>query len=219
MKKALALIACLLSAVCATAVSKPHVVALGKWTTIKWMPDDESKPLDLRIRALYVDGKTKEFTIGGAHEVTDRTFVIQRMFRLNDSSPGEAGNPRWRWQKGGWLLVDRTSGRVQQLNAPEFDPDRSDLSWFRDYAAYCGISDDGQKTFVMVIQLGRRRPLLKKLAAEGSVETCAAPAWRRNPVRVTFETKQDPKLTFAVSSRTVDPILVDPILEDEEERE
>jgi len=40
--------------------------------------------------------------------------------------------------------------------------------------------------------------------AESSREGCPAPVWQRNPVRVTFATKEDPKLTFAVKSRSVD---------------
>ncbi|PYV59704.1 MAG: hypothetical protein DMG98_05065, partial [Acidobacteria bacterium] len=40
--------------------------------------------------------------------------------------------------------------------------------------------------------------------AESSCEGCPAPVWQRNPVRVTFATKADPKLTFAVKSRSVD---------------
>lgn len=186
------------------AASKPHVVALGKWTTIKWEPDNGGGALDIKVRPLFVDGKNKEFTIGPAHDVTDRTFVVQRMFRVNDSLPQESGPTRWRWEKGGWLLVDRVSGRVQQVMLPEFDATQSQASWFRDFAAYCGTSDDGQKTFAVIVQLGRRRPLLRKALAETNHEGCAAPAWQRNPVRVTFDTKSDPKLTFTVSNRAVD---------------
>ena len=72
-----------------------------------------------------MDGKTKEFTLGSAHEITERIFVVQRMFRLNDSLPQETGPARWRWEKGGWLLVDRVSGKVQQIALPEFDPNYS----------------------------------------------------------------------------------------------
>ena len=74
------------------AAPKPHVVVLGKWTSVKWQAgDDEGKPVDVKIRPLYVDGRTKEFTLGPTHDVTDRAFVVQRMFRLNDSLPQDAG--------------------------------------------------------------------------------------------------------------------------------
>ena len=65
------------------AAPKPHVVALGKWTSVKWPAgDDEGKPADVKVRPLYVEGRTKEFTLGPTHEVTERTLVVQRMFRL-----------------------------------------------------------------------------------------------------------------------------------------
>ncbi len=186
------------------AASKPHVVVLGKWTTVKLQADDDNSATEVKVRPLFVDGKTKEFALGVAHEVTERIFVVQRMLRLNDSLPQESGPARWRWEKGGWLLVDRVSGKVQALVLPEFDPNYSQANWFRDYAAYCGTSDDGQKAFATIVQVGKRKPLLRKALAESSREGCPAPVWQRNPMRVTFATKEDPKLTFAVKSRSVD---------------
>ena len=60
------------------------------------------------------------------------------------------------------LLVDRETGRVSQLNLPNFDAFYSLASWYRDYAAYCGVSDDGAKVFAIVAQLGSRKPILKR---------------------------------------------------------
>lgn len=57
-----------------SAVSKPHVVIFGKWTTVKWQTDDDMNLQDMKVRPLFVDGKTKEFTLGSAHEVTERIF-------------------------------------------------------------------------------------------------------------------------------------------------
>jgi len=38
--------------------SKPHVIAFGKWTPIKWYTGPEEKQsLDAKARALFVDGK------------------------------------------------------------------------------------------------------------------------------------------------------------------
>jgi hypothetical protein len=95
---------------------------------------------------------------------------------------------------------------VQQITLPEFDPYYSAVTWFRDHAAYCGVSDDGNKVFAMIVQLGRRKPLLKKFASDAGAETpgCPSPVWQRDPVRVTFEPKGDQKLTFSVRSRAVD---------------
>jgi hypothetical protein len=63
------------------AAPKQHVVAFGKWTTIKWMVgEDERTALDLKIRPLLVDSHRKEFTTGLPHDVTDHTLVVQRVF-------------------------------------------------------------------------------------------------------------------------------------------
>ena len=80
---------------------KPHGVAFGKWTSVKWQAgDDEGKPVDVKIRPLYLDGRTKEFRLGPTHEVTERAFVVQRIFRWNDSLPRDAGPAWWRWERG-----------------------------------------------------------------------------------------------------------------------
>src|SRR5580700_6594642 len=41
----------------------------------------------LKIRALLVDGVLKEWTTGDSHDVTDRSFVVRRVIRLNDALP------------------------------------------------------------------------------------------------------------------------------------
>ena len=190
----------------AIAATKPHVVALGRWTSISLRNEDgESPATTVKIRPLYVDGRTKEFTIGAAHDVTERTFVVQRIYRLNDSLPQQIGPTQWQWQRGGWLLVDRVSGKLQQLALAEFDPEASAANWFRDYAAYCGISDDGQKLFAVIVQIGRRKPLLNKPIGDAH-DACAPPVWERQPVRVTFAHPPDQKVTFSVKSRAVDAI-------------
>jgi hypothetical protein len=109
------------------------------------------------------------------------------------------------------LLVDRVSGKIQPIALPDFDPDSSAVNWFRDYAAYCGVSDDGGKLFVMITQIGRRKALLKKAAgdANDSQPACAPPIWERNPVRVTFAPEPDQKITFAVKSRAIDLVSPD----------
>jgi hypothetical protein len=190
----------------ATAVPKPHVISFGRWTTAKWyVGPPENKVLDLKIRGLYVDTRLKEFTTGPAHDVTDRLLLVRRVFRLNDTLPEEAGtSPKWQWQRGGWLLVDRVTGHVIQIHLPEFDPFYSTASWYRDYIAYCGVSDDGKKLFAIVAQLGRRKPILKKPVGEPAGDDrpdseCPAPAWQRQPARVTFQSDDETKLTFSVA--------------------
>jgi len=214
------LLVVLLWEVAGGAVSKPHVVAFGKWTTAKWyVGPNENTAVDLRVRALFVDTRLKEYTTGLPHDVTERLFVVRRVFRVNDALPEEAGaQPRWQWQRGGWLFVDRVSGKVAQIALPEFDPYYSTASWYRDYAAYCGVSDDGKKLFAVVAQLGRRKAILKKPLGEPGGEDapdseCPAPAWQRQPVRVTFQPEEDQKLTYAVHGHVVD------IVNDEEDDE
>lgn len=192
------------------AVPKQHIVVLGKWTTVKWLVgENETQAINIKIRPLMIDGRTKEFAIGAAHDVTERTFVIQRMYRLNDSLEQENVATRWRWERGGWLLVDRVSGKVQAVTLPSFDPYFSTVTWFRDYAAYCGFSEDGKKLFAVVSQLGKHKPLLKKPLGDASDtempdSACATPAWQRGPSRVTFFPNGEPRFTYAVRSRTVD---------------
>lgn len=196
----------------ALAAPKTHVVGFGKWTQAKWYVGPEGKPIDLKIRALYVDTRLKEYTTGVPHEVTDRLFVVRRMFRVNDLLPAEtSASPRWLWERGGWLMVDRVTGRVTQINLPEFDSFYSTASWYRDYIAYCGVSDDGKKLFAVVAQLGRRKPMLKKALGEAYADDmpdseCPAPAWQRQPPRVTFEPEENQKLTFAVRGHAVDVV-------------
>jgi hypothetical protein len=90
---------------------------------------------------------------------------------------------------------------VAQLNLPAFDPDISEVNWYRDYAAYCGSSDDGSKTYMVVVQLGKRKPILKKEFAGAG---CSAPVWERNPSRVTFNAGGG-KSSFAVRAHGADP--------------
>jgi hypothetical protein len=203
------------------AATKVHVITLGKWMSVPWVSAGAAndKPLTLKIRGLIVDGRLREYVIGMPHEVTDRLFVVRRAFRVNDSLPEESG-PRWQWQRGGWLLVDRVTGRVSPINLPEFDALFSAASWYRDYVAYCGVSDDGKKISAIVAQLGRRRPLLHRPLSNDGVpddaapdSACPAPSWQRTPVRVSFEPTGGAKQTFAVRGQVVDVVS-----EEEEEK-
>ncbi len=195
----------------ARSATKAHVITFGKATPTKFqLGQGDEKYVNLKVRPLYVDARLKEYTIGAPHEVTERLFVVRRGFRLNDTLPDEsAAAPRWQWQRGGWLLVDRMTARISQINLPEFDSFVSTANWYRDYIAYCGVSDDGKKVFAVVAQLGRRKPVLKKPMGEGdpgdtSEEECSAPRWQRDPVRVTFESPDGKKLTFSIRGHIVD---------------
>jgi hypothetical protein len=201
------------------AAAKPHIIAFGKWTTVQWSPDPgptDDKPLALKVRPLLVDAHVREFTLGPAHDVTDRLFVVRRAFRVNDALPQEStALPHWQWQRGGWLLVDRVTGRIAPVNLPEFDAVYSAVNWYRDYAAYCGISDDGKQIYAVVVQINRRKPVVKWLIGEAkfTVETqqlqvpdsaCSLPDWQRSPARVTFEAQKSMKRTYVIRARSVD---------------
>jgi len=212
----------------AFAASKPHVITFGKPTSAKWFVGaDENYPMEIKVRALYVDARLKEFTLGSPHDVTDHFFVVRRAFHVNDALPEEGTTmPRWKWQRGGWLLVDRVSGHISQLSLPEFDTYYSAPSWYRDYVAYCGVSDDGKKVYVMVAQLGRKKPILKKSLGEVAPvdvpgptrqsldkppedlpdSECPAPSWQRQPARVTFTSRGQ---TFTYSVRGHDAEVLD----------
>jgi hypothetical protein len=202
----------LLLAIPASGVAKIHVITFGKWSSVPWFSGNgqEEKPVAIKIRALIVDGRVKEYVLATPHEITERLFVVRRVFRVNDSLPDESA-PRWQWQRGGWLLVDRMTGRVSAVNLPEFDAYYSSASWYRDYAAYCGISDDGKKIFAIVAQLGRRKAVLKKQFSNDNLpddappdSACLPAQWQRNPVRVSFERAGSPKETYAIRGHVID---------------
>ncbi len=195
--------------------AKVHVIAFGKPISVQWFPgtgSEREKPLSLKVRALVVDDRVKEFALGPAHEITDRLFVVRRAFRVNDSLPEETA-PRWQWQRGGWLIVDRITGRISAINLPEFDPFYSAASWYRDYVAYCGLADDGKKIDATVAQIGRRKLVLKKQISNVGIKddaapdaACSTPVWQRNPTRVSFEAAGAVKQTFAIRGQVADVV-------------
>jgi len=201
----------LLISLSAQAASKTHIVSLGKPIKVKLLiGPSEDKTLDISIRSLYVDGRVKEFTTGSTHDVTDREFVVRRAYRINDALPDDARQaPKWLWQQGGWLLVNRISGKIVVLKLPDFDPFYSDVSWYRDYAAYCGISNSGERVIALVAEIGSGKPLFRKDVGNNSNgeapdSNCSPPHWERQPARVTFLPKVGEQFTVNVSGRFAD---------------
>ena len=195
------------------AASKPHSVTLGKPLPAKLLAGPaENQTIGISVRALYVDGKVKDFTTGNTHDVTDREFVVRRAYRINDTLPDDPGkNPKWLWQRGSWLLVNRTSGKITVLNLPDFDLYYSDASWYRDYAAYCGVSSSGERVIAVVAEIGNRKPLFRKdlgnnSNGEAADSNCSPPRWERQPARVTFLPKGGEKFTVNVSGRFADEV-------------
>jgi hypothetical protein len=78
--------------------------------------------------------------------VTDRLFVMRRALRVHDTLR-EDSSLRWQQQRGGWLRVDRTTGRVSGITLSGFD----------------------------VVQLSRYQPVLKKPLSDDGVPDDAAP--------------------------------------------
>jgi hypothetical protein len=192
----------------ATAQASPrkvHVVSLGAVRHVAYSAIGDpagaaAGEKDLKIRSLIVDGVVKETTTGESHDVTDRSFAIRRAIRLNDSLPRDKV-AKWVWQRGPWLLVDRQTGHITALHLPDYDPLVSDLVWFRDYAAYCGLTASGKQLYAVVAQVGARKPLLaKKLgnfdAADHATPVCAPSLWQREPLRVTFQVGKTPPTSF-----------------------
>jgi hypothetical protein len=179
----------------AAAPRKGHSVVLGAVKRVPYSqagdPAGAAAGEDaLKIRALLVDGVLKEWTTGEAHDVTDRSFVVRRVIRLNDALPGDKQG-QWVWQRGPWLLVDRVTGRVTALKLPDYDPGVSQVAWFRDYGAYCGITATGKSVYAVVAQVAARKPVLAKKISAFDAENhtnpvCAPPDWQREPLRVTF---------------------------------
>jgi len=200
--------------VAGAAAKKTHSVALGAAKKVPYSragdPAGSQAGEDgLKVRPLVVDGAVKDWTTGDAHDVTARSFVVRRALRLNDELPGEkpaAGQQgHWVWQRGPWLLVDRETGRINALKLPDYDPGVSQVSWFRDYGAYCGVTASGKSLYAVVAQLAARRPVLaKKLEAfaadPGAHEGagCGEPVWQREPLQVTFHPAGMDSVSFDV---------------------
>ena len=193
------------------AASKSHVVVFSKPLIVKWYTgSSEETVTELRVRALIVDGKQREYSTGPVHEVTERLLVVRAALRVNDSLPADI-DPRWKWERAGWLLVDRATGKVSSLNLPDFDPYFSEGTWYRDYVAYCSAPERGQRVYAVVAQLGRHKPLLRKLIdsatlSESPGSACPAPTWSRNPARVAFQTNDGNKLSFTLHRGTRDAV-------------
>jgi len=97
----------------------------------------------------------------------------------------------WVWQRGPWLLVDRATGRIVALKLPDYDPGVSQVVWFRDYGAYCGLTASGKSLYAVVAQVAARKAVLAKRLSAFDREShadpvCALAEWQREPLRVTF---------------------------------
>lgn len=172
------------------AAGQGHVIAWGGWKPVTLLSGQQ-----IKIRPLVIDGRVKEYSTGASHQITETLTVARRVFRINNALPNAAAkDPQWSWQLGGWMSINHTTGHVSDLKLPEFDSQSSEASWFQDYAAYCGTAE-GNVHYMLVFQVGRRKPVLKK-AFPGS--SCPAPAWDKDPTRVSFAAPDGRRLSFAI---------------------
>ncbi|MGC1421708.1 MAG: hypothetical protein WA354_12195 [Terracidiphilus sp.] len=207
---ALVFMGCLQASLSATP-RKLHVVGLGAVKRVPYSKTGDPAGAaigedSLKIRPLVVDGVVKEWTSGESHDVTDRSFVVRRVLRINDELPGEKpanSSTHWVWQRGPWLLVDRVTGHIAALKLPDYDPGVSQVIWFRDYAAYCGLTASGKSLYAVVAQLAVRKPMLaKKLdgfdPASRTEPACDTTEWQREPLRATFHPAGKDAISFDV---------------------
>lgn len=186
---------------------KSHSVSLGAVRVVPYSVEGDpqgAKPDEtkLRVRPLVVDGKVKDWTTGESHDVTDRSFTVRRAIRLNDALPTEHGE-HWVWQRGPWLLIDRASGKSTALHLPAYDPRVSNLSWFRDLAAYCGLSASGKQLYAVVAQIAARKPVLSKKLGEWNIAdhpapACAPAVWQREPLQISFSPTGSDPVSFSL---------------------
>jgi hypothetical protein len=230
-RRQLAMMAMVLVAVLAgvlpasAAPRKVHTVVLGAARRVPYSKAGDpagaaADETELKVRALLVDGVLKEWTTGDAHDVTDRSFVVRRVLKLNDAlpsdktatsdklTPGDKPDPtgtagHWVWQRGPWLLVDRVLGHIVALKLPDYDPGVSQVSWFRDYGAYCGVTASGKSLFAVVAQVAARKAVLAKKLEAFDAENhpdpvCGLAEWQREPLRITFHPTGKDQVSFDV---------------------
>ncbi len=194
--------------------AKVHTVSLGASRKVPYAPPDvettetdKGSALVLKVRPLLVDGKQREWTTGEIHDVTDRSFTVRRALRINDALPSETA-ARWVWQPGPWLLVDRSTGHIAALHLPDFDAMVSDVAWFRDYAAYCGVATNARGgLYAVVAQLGARKAVVQKQIGkwpqpDRSEAICQPPRWQRGPMRVTLQPAGGEPVSFNIVGTT-----------------
>lgn len=181
----------------AAAASGDHVLGWGPWK-----PATLASGQQVKVRPVVIDGRVREYTMGEYHQVTENLLVVRRVSRINDALPGKpVKTPQWAFEFAGWMSVTRSTGHIADLKLPEFDLESSDASWFQDYAAYCGSSDDRSVHYMVVFQLGKRKPVVKK---ELYGQSCPAPAWDKNPTRVTFQPVGGARVSFIVHNGTAE---------------
>lgn len=176
------------------ATRRIHSAGLGEWHSVPYAPHpDATSPAtgQLRIRPLIVDGRLADWTTGEPHMITAQTFTVQQVLRVNNALPADP-KPSWIWQLGPWLLANRSTGHVATLHLPDFYPTVSEVVWFQNYAAYCGLKPTGQFLYGIVFEVGIHKPLAAQKIAHWSPvrhpePACAPALWQIAPLRVSLQ--------------------------------
>jgi hypothetical protein len=105
-------------------------------------------------------------------------------------------------------MVDRVTGHVVALKLPDYEPGVSQVSWFRDYGAYCGVTASGKSLYAVVAQLAARKPVLAKKLEGIDFENrqepvCGLPEWQREPLRATFHPAGKDAVSFDIIAGSV----------------
>jgi len=84
--------------------------------------------------------------------------------------------------------------------------------------AYCGVSDNGEQLYAVVVQIGQKKPVVRKLLGEAKDlgmpdSQCAPPVWQKQPMRVTFAPNGAEKVSFEIRGRAAE---LEPASGDEE---
>ena len=101
-------------------------------------------------------------------------------------------------------MVDRGTGHVTALHLPAFDPQISEIAWFRDYAAYCGILTTAKGGLVAVVaQLGAHKAVAQQKIGpwpqtDAPHPVCGPAKWQRTPIRATLQPTNKQPVTFDV---------------------
>lgn len=191
-----------------------HTVFLAPWHTVPYSPDpDAAAPTQshLRVRALVVDGRIVDWTSGPTHQVTRTTYTVRQAIRVNDALP-TAKHDHWIWQLGAWLSVQRITGHVAVLHLPGFDPRVSQIVWFRDLAAYCGIRGGSKPQLTaLVARLAVRKAIIAtKISPWNPAQdpallttpACAPATWQLDPLRVSFQPTVGKPLAYSLIDGT-----------------
>ena len=72
--------------------------------------------------------------------------------------------------------MNRVRVRSCSIKLPDFDPFYSEVSWYRDYAAYCGISSNGERVNAVVAEIGGKKALFRKELGKA--------AWEMRPTAI-----------------------------------